>query len=176
MRYSIDARRVQSISAEHYVAPSAELIGDVILGHRTTVWFNCILRADDDRIVIGDGSNVQDASIIHVDDGMPVIIGDNSSVGHGVIVHGCTIGDETLIGNGAIVLDAARIGNRCLIAAGSLVPPNMHIPDGSVLMGAPARIVRQTSEKDLKLILRAAEHYQTMCARYTTQLRPDAIA
>ena len=111
-----------------YVAPGAQLIGDVRLGEGASVWFNAVLRADDECIEIGAGSNVQDATVIHCDVGQPTRVGRNVTIGHRVLLHGCSIGDDTLIGNGAIVLDGARIGSRCLVGAGAMVTPGKEIP------------------------------------------------
>jgi carbonic anhydrase/acetyltransferase-like protein (isoleucine patch superfamily) len=175
MNYSLRDSIILTASDEFYIAPSADVIGRVRLGHRSSIWFNCVLRADDDAIEIGNGSNVQDGTVIHEDDNEPVIIGENTSIGHAAIIHACRIGDQSLIGNGAIVLDGAVIGNGCIVAAGSLVTPRARIPDGSVLMGNPGKIVRQASEKDRALIERAAEHYRKRCADYRQHLRPQEL-
>ena len=171
MIYDFKDARILTASEEFYVAPSADVIGAVKLGVRASVWFHCVLRADDDVIEIGNGSNVQDGTVIHEDNGEPVIVGENTSIGHATIVHACRIGNESLIGNGAIILDGAVIGNGCIVAAGALVTPRAQIPDGSVVMGNPGRIVRGTTEKDRALIRRAAEHYQGRCEAYRTHLR-----
>jgi carbonic anhydrase/acetyltransferase-like protein (isoleucine patch superfamily) len=152
------------------------LIGSVILRAGASVWFNCVLRADDEIIEVGAGSNVQDGSIIHCDPDSPTIIGRDATIGHMTMLHSCLIGDESLIGNGAIVLDRARIGRHCIVAAGSLVPPDREIPEGSVVMGAPAKIVRQVSAADLAMIAQAASHYQTRMLSYKRELRAMAPA
>src|SRR5579871_3238802 len=140
--YALGERRLQTEGDDFYVAPGARLIGAVVLRAGASVWFNSVLRADDEMIEVGAGSNVQDGSVIHSDPGFPAILGRNVTIGHMVMLHSCRIGDESLIGNGAIVLDRARIGRHCIVAAGSLVPPDREIPDGSVIMGSPARLVR----------------------------------
>src|ERR1700735_1228968 len=140
--YTLGERRLVTAGDDFYIAPGAQVIGSVLLGAGASLWFNCVLRADDERIEIGSGSNVQDGSVIHADPGVPTLIGREVTVGHMVMLHSCVIGDESLIGNGAIVLDRARIGSHSIIAAGTLVPPDREVPDGSVLMGAPARLRR----------------------------------
>ncbi len=166
---AFEGKRLRTASDYFYVAAGAQLIGDVRLGEGASVWFNAVLRADDDYIEIGDGSNVQDATVIHCDAGQPTRVGRNVTIGHRVLLHGCSIGDETLIGNGAIVLDGARIGSRCLVGAGALVTPGKEIRDGSVLMGAPARLIRETGARELAIIEHAARSYQERIRRYQQQ-------
>src|SRR3984957_1297007 len=172
--YTLGERRLVTAGDDFYIAPGARVIGSVVLGAGASLWFNCVLRADDERIEIGSGSNVQDGSVIHADPGVPTLIGREVTVGHMVMLHSCVIGDETLIGNGAIVLDRARIGRHCIVAAGSLVPPDREIPEGSVVMGAPAKIVRQATAADLAMIAQAASHYQARMLSYKRELRPGA--
>jgi carbonic anhydrase/acetyltransferase-like protein (isoleucine patch superfamily) len=147
------------------------VIGSVVLGAGASLWFNCVLRADDERIEVGDGSNVQDGSVVHADPGSPTLLGRQVTVGHMVMLHSCVVGDETLIGNGAIVLDRARIGRHCIIAAGSLVPPDREIPDGSVMMGSPVRLVRQANAQDLAMIAQGAAHYRARMHSYRALLQ-----
>jgi carbonic anhydrase/acetyltransferase-like protein (isoleucine patch superfamily) len=170
MIHELDGRRPVMATANCFVAPGAQLIGDVQLGDWSSVWFNAVLRGDEDRIVIGDGSNIQDGSVIHCDAGEPTIVGRNVTVGHRVLLHGCIIGDETLIGNGAQVLDGAHIGNRCLVGAGALVTPGKSFADGSVIMGAPARVIRAVGAKELALIERGHNTYRERTRRYLAGL------
>jgi carbonic anhydrase/acetyltransferase-like protein (isoleucine patch superfamily) len=171
--YSLGERRLVTAGDDFYIAPGAQVIGSVVLGAGASLWFNCVLRADDERIDIGSGSNVQDGSVIHADPGSPTVVGRDVSIGHMVMLHSCQIGDESLIGNGAIVLDRARVGSHCIIAAGSLVAPDREIPDGSVMMGTPARLVRQASARDLAMIAQAAAHYRARMHSYRALLRPQ---
>jgi carbonic anhydrase/acetyltransferase-like protein (isoleucine patch superfamily) len=164
--FAFEGKRLRTASDYFYVAPGAQLIGDVRLGEGASVWFNAVLRADDDYIEIGAGSNVQDATVIHCDAGQPTRVGRNVTIGHRVLLHGCSIGDDTLIGNGAIVLDGARIGSRCLVGAGAMVTPGKEFGDGSVLMGVPARVIRATGERELAIIERGARSYQERIRRY----------
>jgi len=174
MIYTLGDAHIETASEQWYVAPSAAVIGRVRFGVHASVWFNCVLRGDSDWIVLGDQVNVQDGSIIHTDPGVPVELGAGASVGHGVILHGCTIGEGSLIGNGAIVLDGARIGRRCLIAAGTLVPPGKAFADGSVLMGSPAKVVRQVEARDLAMMAHTTAHYVARIPQYREHLLPDA--
>ena len=173
MIYSLGDKKIQTASDEYYVAPGACVIGNVRFGVRASVWFNCVLRGDNDWIMIGDGTNIQDGTVIHTDEGEPVHLGSNVSVGHRALLHGCTVGDSTLIANGAIILDRVSIGQHCLIAAGALVPPGKVIPDGSVVMGMPGKIVREVSERDRAMIEGIAEHYAARGRLYRRDLALD---
>ena len=173
MIYVLGDKRVQTSGDEYYVAPGACVIGNVRFGIGASVWFNCVLRGDNDWITLGDGCNVQDGSIIHTDDGEPVTLGANVSIGHRALLHGCTVGESTLIANGAMILDRAIIGRHCVIAAGALVPPGKTIPDGSVVMGMPGKIVRDVSERELALIDETAKHYIARGRLYRRELAVD---
>ena len=166
MIIEISGRRLVTASDNFYVAAGAQLIGAVRLGEGASVWFNAVLRADDERIEIGDGSNVQDGTVMHCDVGIPTLVGRNVTIGHRALLHGCVIADECLIGNGAIVLDGVRIGTHCLIGAGTLLTPGKHIPEGSVVMGAPGRVVRPVAARELAMIEHAARSYQERIRRY----------
>ena len=169
MIYDYDGRQLVA-DGTFYVAPSADVIGSVHLGDEASIWFGAVLRADNDWIHIGAGTNVQDGSIIHVDPGAPVVIGDNVTIGHGVLLHGCHVGDGALIGNRATVLDGARIGAGSLIGAGALITPRTEIPPGSVVMGSPGRVVRQVQERDLVWITRGCEAYKAKARDYASKL------
>lgn len=173
MIYTLDERRIETEGEDYYVAPGAQVIGSVRFGALASVWFNCVLRADNGWIELGNGSNVQDGTIIHSDEGVPVVLGEQVSIGHRALLHGCTIGDSTLIANGAIILDGAVIGRHCLVAAGALVPPGKIISDGSVVMGLPGKIVRETTEADRRLFSFTAAHYQARGQSYRRALRID---
>ncbi len=168
--YSLGERRLVTAGDDYYIAPGARIIGSVILGAGASVWFNCVLRADDERIEIGAGSNIQDGTVIHCDVGEPTVIGRNVTVGHMVMLHSSLVGDETLIGNGAIVLDRSVIGRHCIIAAGALITPDREIPEGSVVMGSPGKIVRQVNEKDLQMIAHGHASYKARAQRFRAQL------
>ena len=173
MIYTLGDMRVETADDDYYIAPSAQVIGRVRLGKRASVWFNCVLRGDSDWIVLGDGTNVQDGTVIHTDEGQQVTLGRNVTVGHMAFLHGCTVDDESLIANGAMVLDRVKIGKHCVIAAGALIPPDKEIPDGSVVMGSPGKIVREVTERDLKMIAVSAEHYRERVQQYKQMLAVD---
>lgn len=173
MIYSLGDKRIQTVNDEYYVAPGASVIGNVRFGVGASVWFNCVLRGDNDWIVIGDGTNIQDGTVIHTDAGEPVHLGANVSVGHRALLHGCTIGESTLIANGAMILDRVNVGRHCLIAAGAMVPPGKIIPDGSVVMGMPGKIVREITDRDRAMIERTAKHYVARGKLYRRELALD---
>ena len=159
------------IAASAYVADSAEVIGRVELAEDTSIWFGAILRGDNEWMTIGRGSNVQDGSVLHSDPGFPLRLGEDVTVGHMVMLHGCTIGDGSLIGIQAVVLNGAKIGRNCLVGAGSLVPEGKEFPDGSLIMGSPAKVVRTLSPEQAERMRHAATHYVGNSARYRAGLR-----
>lgn len=145
--------------ASTLVFPGAVVVGDVKLGENCSVWYNAVIRADEDAIVIGDGTNIQDNAVLHVTTGLPLTLGRNVTVGHGAILHSCAVGDDSLIGMGATVLDGAVIGKGCLIAAGAVVTPRSVIPDGSMVMGAPGKVRRELTAEEIADIRRNAQVY-----------------
>lgn len=149
-----------------FIADGAHVFGKVILGNNSSVWFNAVLRGDSDCIEIGEATNVQDACIIHVDPGVPVKIGKACVLGHNAIVHGCTIGDNTLIGMRATVMNNAVIGKNCIIGAHALVTEGKIIPDNSMVLGAPAKVIRQLTEQEIEGIKRNALHYKDLALKY----------
>ena len=161
------------IDATAYVADGAQLIGDVVLGAGASVWFNAVLRGDTEQITVGPGSNVQDGAILHADPGFPCTVGTGVVTGHGAILHGCRIGDDCLIGMGAIILNGATIGPGSIVAAGGLIPEGKESPPRSLIMGVPAKVVREATEQDLERIAVGARHYQDRARIYRTQLRDD---
>ncbi|MEH6522058.1 gamma carbonic anhydrase family protein [Sulfitobacter sp.] len=154
-----------------WVAPDANVIGDVVLEEKTSVWFSCTLRGDNERITVGAGSNVQENCVFHTDIGFPLNIGVNCTIGHKVMLHGCTIDDNSLIGMGATILNGAKIGKNCLIGAGALITENKVIPDGSLVMGAPGKVVRTLDEAAIQGLTMSAIHYQQNAARFATDLK-----
>ncbi|HPK31422.1 MAG TPA: gamma carbonic anhydrase family protein [Ottowia sp.] len=156
--YEVDGRKPQ-VDSTAWIADSAEVMGNVTLGPDASVWFGCVLRGDTESMSIGEGSNIQDLSVLHADRGMPLTVGRNVTVGHKVMLHGCTIGDESLIGIGAVVLNGARIGRNCLVGAGSLVTEGKEFPDGSMIMGTPAKVVRQLTPEQMEGLRQSAQHY-----------------
>jgi len=151
---------------DYWVAPDANLIGRVSLGSGASVWFGCTLRGDNEPIVVGAGSNVQENTVCHTDPGSPLTIGENCTIGHKAMLHGCTIGNGSLIGMGATVLNGAVIGENCLIGAGALITEGKEIPDGSLVMGAPGKVVRELDQEAVDRLQASAEHYQANMRRY----------
>lgn len=172
MIYDLGDKTTVFHSEEHFIAPSADLIGDIEIGHQASVWFNVTIRADNDKVIIGDQSNVQDGSVLHVDDDMPLTLGKGVTVGHKVMLHSCEVGDYSLIGMNAVVLNGAKIGKYCIIGAGAVVKEGMEIPDGSLVVGAPASIKRQITEAQYAMLEASARHYVDNGARYRAQLKP----
>lgn len=159
------------VHASAWVADSAEVLGCVTLEADASVWFGSVLRGDTERLLVGAGSNIQDLSVLHADHGFPVTIGRNVTVGHKVMLHGCTIGDESLIGIGAVVLNGARIGRNCLVGAGSLVTEGKEFPDGSMIMGTPARVVRPLAPEEIERVRWSARHYVENARRFRAGLK-----
>ena len=159
------------VDADTWVAPGANLIGKVVLEAGASVWFGTTIRADHEEIRIGQGSNVQENCVFHIDAGYPMSIGVNCTIGHKVMLHGCTIGDNSLIGMGATVLNGARIGRNCLIGAGALITENKVIPDNSLVMGMPGKVVRELDAAAIKGLTASAVHYQQNMRRFRDELR-----
>ena len=154
-----------------WIAPSAEIMGQVFVQADASVWFGCVVRGDVERISIGAGSNVQDLSVLHADPGAPLTLGERVTVGHKAMLHGCTIGDESLIGIGAVVLNGARIGRHCLVGAGALVTEGKAFPDGSLILGSPARVARALTPEQIEGLRRSAQHYIDNARRFRAALR-----
>ena len=167
--YSLIAKTPQ-VDDTAWIAPDANIIGMVILRENTSVWFCATLRGDNEVIDIGVGSNIQENTIMHTDIGYPLTVGENCTIGHKSMLHGCKIGNNSLIGMGAIVLNGATIGNNCLIGAGALITENKVIPDGSLVMGSPGKIVRQLDAETIQGLRNSALHYQENARRFSTEL------
>lgn len=168
--YRIDDQ-VPQIDEAAYVAPGAHVMGLVEMRAQSSVWFGAVLRGDNEPIRLGARSNVQEGAVLHADPGFPLTIGEDVTVGHQAMLHGCTIGDGSLIGIQAVVLNGARIGRNCLIGAGALVTEGKEIPDGSVVLGSPGKVVRQLTEADIANLRRAAESYVERSQRFRERLQ-----
>ena len=155
---------------EYWIAPTASVMGDVILKKNASIWWGAVARGDTDTLTIGENSNVQDGSVLHADHGMPLVIGANVTVGHMVMLHGCSIGDGSLIGIGAIVLNGAKIGRGCLIGAGALIPEGREVPDNSLVMGAPGKVIREVGEHQAQILIASALHYVENWKRFRRDL------
>lgn len=156
----------------HFVAANATVIGDVTLKPRSSVWFQTVIRGDVDSIVIGEGSNVQDASVLHTDEGFPLVIGKDVTVGHKVMLHGCRVGDNSLIGIASTVLNGAHIGRNSIVGANALVTEGKIFPDGVLILGAPAKIVRELTEDEIAAITMSAAHYVKNAERFSREFGP----
>ena len=170
MIYSLKDK-TPTIDDSCFIAPSADVIGDVVLKKNASVWFNCTIRADNDTITIGENSNIQDGSVLHVDPGCPINIAANCTIGHKVMLHGCSIDENTLIGINAVILNGAKIGKNCIIGANALVTEGTKIPDGSMALGSPAKVVKSLPQEASKLIAEGAEHYVDNSARFAQHLK-----
>jgi carbonic anhydrase/acetyltransferase-like protein (isoleucine patch superfamily) len=160
-----------SIAESAWVADSAQVMGDVTLADDANVWFGVVMRGDTAPIKVGRGSNIQDQSVLHADQGMPCTVGEGVTVGHQVMLHGCTVGDHSLIGIGAVVLNGAKIGRECLVGAGSLVTEGKEFPDGSMILGSPARVVRQLTPEQIEGLRQSAQHYVANAQRFRSSLK-----
>jgi len=161
------------IANASFIAPDAIILGDVILGKKSSIWYGSILRADINKIRIGAGTNLQDGTIVHLADDAGVEVGEFTTVGHRAILHACSIGNESLIGMGSTILDHAKIGDRCIIGANSLVPQRMEIPSGSLVYGNPARIIRQLKPEEQNSIRHWAEKYIAVAKAHAKRTRPE---
>jgi carbonic anhydrase/acetyltransferase-like protein (isoleucine patch superfamily) len=170
--YDLGQNRVQTVGDEFFVAPSAAVIGRVVLGRDASVWFGAVLRGDSNDIRIGDRSNVQDTAVIHVDSDAPTTVGHDVTIGHSAVVHGCTVGDFSLIGIGATILSHAVIGKYCLVGAGALITERKQFADGSLIIGAPARRARDLTELEMRALEESAAHYVAQGQRYRRELAP----
>ena len=170
MKYSLAERRVIT-KGDYWIAPNATVIGAVVLENNASLWFNVVARGDNDVITIGENSQVQDGSVLHADPGLPLTLGKNVSVGHMVMLHGCTIGDGSLIGIGAVVLNGAKIGKGCIVGAGSLVTEGKAFPDGCMIIGSPAKVVRELSADQQQALKMSAVHYVENARRFQAGLK-----
>ena len=169
MFYDLENKKIKN-SGDNWVAPTATIIGDVTLKKNTSIWFNAVLRGDIENIYIGEGSNVQDGSVLHTDPGCPLRVGRNVTIGHLVMLHGCTIGDNSLIGIGTVILNNAKIGKNCIIGAKALITENKEIPDNSLVVGAPGKGVREVKEKEKKAVFENTKHYQDNWKKYSKSI------
>ena len=173
MQYALGDVRITTASDAWWIAPTAVVIGNVRLEHNASIWWNAVLRGDNELITIGEGANIQDGCVLHTDPGYPMTLGKDVTVGHMAMLHGCVIGPNTLIGIGAVILNGARIGANCLIGAKALIPEGKEIPDNSLVMGVPGRVKGEVGEEHVARIRRAAEHYVINWQRYKRDCRAE---
>lgn len=169
--YSLEDKKVTCIGNEHFVAENATVIGNVELHDRSSIWFNVVIRGDNDPIIIGEGTNIQDGSVLHTDPGYTLKLGADVTVGHMAMLHGCEVGDGSLIGIGAVVLNGAKIGKGCLIGANALVPEGMEIPDYSLVVGSPAKIKRTLNDEQVAGLKQNAQHYVDNMRRFNNSFK-----
>ncbi len=169
--YSLEDRHVE-VKGDYFVADNATVIGSVVLHNDVSVWFNAVIRGDNDLITIGEGSNVQDGAVIHTDPGDQVVLGKGVTVGHQAMLHGCRIGDNTLIGMQVIIMDGAKVGSNCLIAAGAVILEGKEIPDNSLVVGSPGKVLREVDDERIAWMKERAEIYVANYKRYKSTLRP----
>jgi carbonic anhydrase/acetyltransferase-like protein (isoleucine patch superfamily) len=169
--FSLKDRRPELRGAHHYLAPGAMVAGSVVLENNVNIWFNVVIRADNDKVHIGEGTNIQDGSVLHCDPGFPLTIGRNVTVGHKVMLHGCTVDDGALVGINSVILNGARIGAGSLVGANSLVPEGKEIPPGVLAIGSPAKVVRDLKPEQIAGILKIAENYVERSRLFKAQLK-----
>ena len=170
MIYSLDDRQPILEGDNHFIAENASVIGSVRLKNASSVWFNCVLRGDNDWIEIGERSNVQDSSVLHTDPGIPLAVGNGVTVGHKVMLHGCVVGDNSLIGIGSTLLNGSSVGSNCVVGAHSLLTEGKEFPDGVLILGAPAKVVRELTDEEIAGIRISADVYVRNAARYRNSL------
>ena len=173
MKYTLDGVRVETDGDDYWIAPTAAVIGKVRLAKNASVWWGAVLRGDNELITVGENSNVQDACVLHTDPGFPLTIGANVTIGHMVMLHGCTIGDGSLVGIGSVILNGARIGRNCLIGAKTLIGEGKEIPDNSLVMGIPGKVVKSVSAEQAERIGRGTLKYVQNWQRYSSGLKAE---
>jgi len=169
--YSLGDKKVQIVGEDYFIAENATVIGSVIIHNDVSIWFNSVIRGDNDPITIGEGTNIQDGAVLHTDEGIPLNIGKGVTVGHQAMLHGCQVGDNSLIGISAVVLNNAEIGKNCIIGANSLITQGKVIPDNSMVLGSPGKIVREVNEEEIEELKHSAEHYIGNFKRFKEQLK-----
>ena len=174
MIYKFGEHEVEITGEDFYVAESASVIGKVRLANDTSVWFGAVLRGDNESITVGENTNIQECAVIHTDPGFPCILGSNVTIGHQAMLHGCQVGDNSLIGINTVVLNGAKIGRNCLIGANALVTENQEIPDGSLVIGSPAKPIKQLTTAQIQKLKESAEHYVTRFKRFKRDLSVDS--
>ncbi len=173
--FSIGDKRVELLGAHHFIAHDATLVGAITLEAGANIWFQVVIRAENDTVRIGEGTNVQDGSVLHVDPGFPLTLGRRVTIGHKVMLHGCTVGEGSLVGINSVVMNGARIGRGALIGANSLIPEGKEIPDGVLVLGSPGKIVRELKPEERANLLRIADGYVERAQRYRTELREQPL-
>lgn len=172
MKYSLGDRRVVC-KGDYWIADNAVVIGSVVLENNASIWFNCVVRGDNDLVTIGENSQLQDGCVVHVDPGHPLTLEKNVSVGHMAMLHGCTVGEGSLVGIKSVILNDAVIGRNCLIGANTLIAEGKKIPDGVLVLGSPGKVVRELTAEEIARINRTSANYAARAKRYAKELKPD---
>jgi carbonic anhydrase/acetyltransferase-like protein (isoleucine patch superfamily) len=173
MIYGLGERQPVFEGDDHFIAPTASIIGSVIVKQGASIWFNAVIRGDKDIIEIGANSNIQDGAVLHTDPGIPLTVGDNVTVGHQAMLHGCTIGDHSMIGIGATILNHAKIGSNCIVGAHALITEGKEFPEGVLILGSPAKVVRELKSADFETLKSSADDYVKSGQRFLNELRTD---
>ena len=173
MKYTLEGVRVSTDGDDYFIAPNAAVIGKVRLEKNASVWWNAVIRGDNELVTVGENSNIQDGCILHTDVGFPCTVGANTTIGHMAMLHGCVIGDNSMVGIGAVVLNGVTVGNNCIIGSNALIPDGKQIPDNSIVMGSPGKIVRQTTEADIAYIQETVEFYVANQDRFKNGMSID---
>ena len=171
MIYSLGDKKVQIVGDDYFIADNATVIGSVIIHHDVGIWFNAVIRGDNDPITIGEGTNIQDGAVLHTDEGIPLNIGKGVTVGHQAMLHGCTIGENSLVGINAVILNNAEIGKNCIIGANCLITQGKVIPDNSMVLGSPGKIIREVTQEEIEELKHSAEHYVANFKRFKKELQ-----
>tara|TARA_R110000824_G_scaffold10571_2_gene46464 strand:- start:648 stop:1172 length:525 start_codon:yes stop_codon:yes gene_type:complete len=173
MKYALGDLKVQTDGDNYWIAPNAVVIGNVVLKKDASVWFGATVRADNDLITIGEGTQIQDGSVLHADPGFPLTIGDYCTVGHMAMLHGCTIGDGTMVGIGAVILNGAKIGKNCIIGGKALIGEGKEIPDNSLVMGIPGKVIKEVSDAQKEMLARIPPDYVKRWKHYKSDMMPQ---
>jgi len=171
LKYSLSDKRVLIVGNDYFIADNATVIGSVIIHNDVSIWFNAVIRGDNDPITIGEGTNIQDGAVLHTDAGIPLDIGKGVTVGHQAMLHGCTIGENSLIGINAVILNHAKIGKNCIIGANCLITQGKEIPDNSMVLGSPGKVVREVTPEEIEDLKHSAEHYVGNFKRFKKELQ-----
>jgi carbonic anhydrase/acetyltransferase-like protein (isoleucine patch superfamily) len=173
MKYSLWDKNVKIIGEDYFMAHNATVIGSVVIHNNVSIWFNAVIRGDNDPITIEEDTNIQDGAVIHTDAGIPVNIGKGVTVGHQAMLHGCTVGDNSLIGINAVILNNAKIGRNCIIGANCMITQGKEIPDNSMILGSPGKIIREVTPEEVEELKHSAEHYVENFKRFKKELKPE---
>lgn len=175
MIYDLQDRKAELRGGGHFIAGNATVIGSVVLEEKVSVWFNAVIRGDNDLITLGPESNIQDGAVLHTDPGIKLTLGRGVTVGHQAMLHGCDIGDYSLVGINAVILNGAKIGKHCLIGANTLIPEGMVVPDGSMVVGSPGKVKKELNEQQRKMLELSAQHYVHNAERYSQHLKVSQV-